>query len=115
MATRKRSGKTPCKQEGCTTGCQATYRDLASERYASKTLCTKCGQAAKERGELVVGQTMWRNAMKRCESAAAAKDDLVHRMHPGGGAAMDTSAVMSPPASPGKADDSPADRWRQHS
>ena len=64
MATRKRSGKTPCKQQGCTTGCQATYRDLTSERYASKTLCTKCGQAAKERGELVVGQTMWRNAMR---------------------------------------------------
>ena len=53
MDTRKRSGKTPCKREGCETGSEATYRDLLSVRYASKALCTQCGQAAKDRGELV--------------------------------------------------------------
>ena len=80
MDTRKRSGKTPCKREGCTTGKEATYRDLLSDRYASKALCSKCGQAAKERGELVAATTMWGNAVKRCGSKAAARDELIKRM-----------------------------------
>ena len=80
MDTRKRSGKTPCKREGCETGREATYRDLLSDRYASKALCTECGQAAKKRGELVAGQTMWRKAVKRCGSKEAARDELIKRM-----------------------------------
>ena len=80
MDTRKRSGKTPCKRNGCTTGREATYRDMLSDRYASKALCTQCGQAAKERGELVAAQTMWKKAVKRCSSNEAARDDLIKRI-----------------------------------
>ena len=114
-AQRRRSGKKGCKRYGCTSGKPAEYRDLRQEDFSKKYLCTVCGQEAQREGEPVVANGMWQKAMKRCNGdLQAVKVDVTQRLLKkreaaveGGGAAMDTSAVMSPPASPGKADDSP--------